>query len=232
MTTAHRATWSAALATDNSNGDILHGGYFIGGAHNYQMSLRDLPSHLQMKYRHTKPQIVNPDALDKKVSDPKKQESPESSHDIEEKEKLKLPDSVPDTKEEEKETNDADHNDEDNFDEFDDSDESSEKGEDSDSDEDSYDLLAAEKERIKKERELEKKLREEEERKIAENSFKKDILAEQSLFSNNGQGSIKRDWTEESVFHNQATLNKPKKRFINDTIRNDFHRAFMDKYFH
>ena len=89
---------------------------------------------------------MNPDALDKKVSDPsmlflmtiftvlsEKQESPEPSHDIEEKEKLKLPDSVPDTKEEEEETNDADHNDEDNFDEFDDSDESSEKGEDSDS---------------------------------------------------------------------------------------------------
>ena len=43
--------------------------------------------------------------------------------------------------------------------------------------------------------------------------------------------SLKKRWHEETVFKNQAkNLPKVKKRFINDTVRSDFHRKFMSKY--
>ena len=43
--------------------------------------------------------------------------------------------------------------------------------------------------------------------------------------------SLKRRWNEETVFRNQAkNIPKQKKRFINDTVRSDFHRKFMSKY--
>jgi protein CWC15 len=38
-------------------------------------------------------------------------------------------------------------------------------------------------------------------------------------------------WDDDVVFKNQARGEpKPAKRFINDTIRNDFHRKFLNKY--
>lgn len=43
--------------------------------------------------------------------------------------------------------------------------------------------------------------------------------------------SIKKRWYDDSVFKNQTKGEaKVQKRFINDTIRNDFHRKFMAKY--
>lgn len=57
-----------------------------------------------------------------------------------------------------------------------------------------------------------------------------------SLFSLQGQSAdgsfaIKRSWDDDVVFRNQ-TRGEPKaqKRFINDTIRSDFHRRFLEKY--
>ena len=43
---------------------------------------------------------------------------------------------------------------------------------------------------------------------------------------------MKRRWTEDTVFKNQArVLPKDKStKFINDTIRSDFHRKFLAKY--
>ncbi|CAL5390237.1 unnamed protein product [Camellia sinensis] len=56
-----------------------------------------------------------------------------------------------------------------------------------------------------------------------------------------GDGSIKKEraeekhhnnwWDDDVVFKNQARgESKAPKRFINDTIRNDFHRKFLHKY--
>ncbi|CAG8461687.1 24341_t:CDS:2 [Dentiscutata erythropus] len=44
--------------------------------------------------------------------------------------------------------------------------------------------------------------------------------------------SVKRRWDDDVIFKNQArgVDDKPKKRFINDTLRSDFHRKFMNKY--
>ena len=46
--------------------------------------------------------------------------------------------------------------------------------------------------------------------------------------------SLKRKWHEETVFKNQARNDKKedKRRFINDTVRSDFHRKFLSKYVH
>lgn len=42
--------------------------------------------------------------------------------------------------------------------------------------------------------------------------------------------SLKRKWYDDTVFKNQAKKEKkPVKRFINDTVRSDFHRKFMYK---
>ena len=42
---------------------------------------------------------------------------------------------------------------------------------------------------------------------------------------------MQRRWHEDTVFKNQArTARKEKKRFINDTVRSDFHRKFLNKY--
>ncbi len=43
--------------------------------------------------------------------------------------------------------------------------------------------------------------------------------------------AVKRRWDEDVVFKNQARSEpKQQKRFINDTIRSDFHRRFLERY--
>lgn len=42
---------------------------------------------------------------------------------------------------------------------------------------------------------------------------------------------VKRRWDDDVVFKNQSRGEpKAQKRFINDTIRNDFHRKFLTRY--
>jgi len=44
-------------------------------------------------------------------------------------------------------------------------------------------------------------------------------------------GAVRRRWDEDVVFRNQAsTAPRPGKRYVNDTIRNDFHKRFMRRY--
>merc|ERR1712228_158318 len=92
------------------------------------------------------------------------------------------------------------------FDDSDDSVSSSEEDEDSDLDSDDEEkALMAELAAIKKEKAMQKKKK-------------------------NGSFNLKRSWTEDTVFKNQGNEPKKKKRFINDTIRSDFHRKFMHRY--
>jgi protein CWC15 len=53
-----------------------------------------------------------------------------------------------------------------------------------------------------------------------------------NLDSSDGpSASIKRKWNDDVVFRNQAR-GEPEvnKRFINDAVRSDFHRAFLKRY--
>jgi len=47
----------------------------------------------------------------------------------------------------------------------------------------------------------------------------------------NKDSTVKRKWNDDVVFRNQTKGEQEvKKRFINDTIRNDFHKSFLKKY--
>ena len=48
MTTAHRPTLKAAVAT---SGGVLQGGYFAGGQVSRQTAVRDAPQQLKLKLR-------------------------------------------------------------------------------------------------------------------------------------------------------------------------------------
>ena len=60
-----------------------------------------------------------------------------------------------------------------------------------------------------------------------------DDLTSVYLSEQNSNYSLKKRWYEETVFKNQARSSQQiKKRFINDTVRSDFHKKFMNKYIH
>eukprot|EP00941_MAST-03F_sp_MAST-3F-sp1_P005899 g5899.t1 len=105
---------------------------------------------------------------------------------------------------------------------------SSSDSEDDDSDEDSSEddelALLQELEKIKKERA--EKMKKEKEEIIGGNP----LLDPSELHS--GQSAIvSRRWDDDVVFKNQAKKEKKtERRFVNDTIRNDFHRKFLSKY--
>lgn len=97
------------------------------------------------------------------------------------------------------------------------------------SEEDEEAELLRELERIKRERE--------EERSAAEAAKRQKTLSANPLMlhlskSGDQPTTPRRRWDEDVVFKNQARDldERPKKRFINDTIRSDFHRKFLDKY--
>jgi protein CWC15 len=116
----------------------------------------------------------------------------------------------------------------------DDSDSDDAKSENDSDDEDEDDTLAllAELENIKKER-AEEKLKQERQQKEEELKVKEAELLRGNPLLNNPVAtfSVKRRWDDDVVFKNQARGEaKTAKRFINDTIRSDFHRKFLHKY--
>ncbi|CAG0918682.1 unnamed protein product [Notodromas monacha] len=113
--------------------------------------------------------------------------------------------------------------------------------EDSDADSDDEAELMAELQRIKKERandiarkEIEKK--QEEGRIRTENILSGNPLLQERMALAAGTGKadfrVRRRWDDDVVFKNCARgqLDNPTNRFINDSLRSDFHRKFMEKY--
>ncbi|KAK6154494.1 hypothetical protein DH2020_008742 [Rehmannia glutinosa] len=100
-----------------------------------------------------------------------------------------------------------------------------------DDDGDDEEALLAELERLRKEK-AEQKEREEREKQEEELKAKEEqLLRGNPLLNNPTSFSVKRRWDDDVVFKNQARgETKTRKRFINDTIRNDFHRKFLQKY--
>lgn len=112
--------------------------------------------------------------------------------------------------------------------------EESSDDDDSDDDEDDAEALMAEIERIRKERAEEKlrkeRLQQEEELKAKEAELLRGNPLLNSINANTSF-NVKRRWDDDVVFKNQTRgETKAPKRFINDTIRNDFHRKFLQKY--
>jgi len=193
MTTAHRATWHAALHEASDKGNWK-------GARSAQMPARDMPNHLKMKYR-------SGDQLPPKI-----EPRPEL-----------LATTEPDADEVRRKYDDADDADSDDDDESDEED-----SEDSDDDDDEL-AVARELEKIKREREEER--RRLEAQSLADAKAARDSAALTANPLLNGTAAVKREWNDDVVFKNQARDDKTtKKRFINDTIRNDFHKRFLQKY--
>mmetsp|Transcript_27080 Transcript_27080/g.42500 ORF Transcript_27080/g.42500 Transcript_27080/m.42500 type:complete len:241 (-) Transcript_27080:81-803(-) len=112
----------------------------------------------------------------------------------------------------------------------DDSDLDSSSDEDDDDDEDEEAALAAELEKIRREREEARLRKEKEEAEQARKEKEAEALAANPLH-NVGSAQVKRRWNDDVVFKNQArTEPERKKKFVNDTIRNEFHRRFLQKY--
>ncbi|CAL0312319.1 unnamed protein product [Lupinus luteus] len=108
---------------------------------------------------------------------------------------------------------------------------SDDESDDDDSDDDDTEALLAELEQIKKER-AEEKMRKERQEQEEELKVKEaELLKGNPLLNNPTSFNVKRRWDDDVVFKNQARgENKVAKRFINDTIRNDFHRKFLHRY--
>ena len=124
-----------------------------------------------------------------------------------------------------------------------DSDASDSDDDDSDDDDsdDEEDLLQAELAKIRAERERAKEKAEEEARLEEQSKMEEAALIGNPLLNVNassldgigaGGGKMKRKWNDDVVFRNQAKgePEQNKKRFINDTIRNDFHKRFLNKF--
>lgn len=127
-------------------------------------------------------------------------------------------------------------------------DEDSEEEDDDDSDEDEAELLA-ELERIRKEREFARAKKQSEDQERLEREETEKAAVENPLLSNlntfNDEISetasvatgsvpafaVRRRWDDDVVFRNQSRgERKQAPRFLNDTIRNDFHKRFMKQY--
>lgn len=97
------------------------------------------------------------------------------------------------------------------------------------SDEDEEAELMRELERIKRERaKAEAAKRASEQQRILTNNPLLSLVPP----SPNDEFVVKRHWDDDVVFKNQSKGidERPKKRFINDTTRSDFHRKFLDRY--
>ena len=103
---------------------------------------------------------------------------------------------------------------------------------DSDDEDDDEAELEAELAKIRAEREALKQKEKEEAAAKEEQQLEEATLIGNPLLASDGvSGNLKRKWNDDVVFRNQAKGEpEVKKRFINDTIRNDFHKRFLNKF--
>lgn len=246
MTTAHRPTWKPAVGRSST--------WSAGGAVSTQTSARDAPAHMSLKYRSSddsdkqaalkeslkaladaeEASSVTTGLLLKRSFDPEEEERVtrrllKSSADVDESEiKKKYDDSDVDdgggSSSESESDLDADDDDPDGHNNNSDSDL------DDSSDEDEEAALQAELEKIRAERQ-EAKRKSEAEAAQAEHEIEEEAALLGNPLLNADMKKKKRGWNDDIVFRNQAKDEPvPKKRFINDTVRSDFHRRFLKKF--
>jgi len=111
-------------------------------------------------------------------------------------------------------------------------DDDDDESEESDDDDDDTAELLAELQRIKKERAIEE-LKKEKERKEEEERIRmENIMTSNPLLNPSNNFRVKRRWDDDVVFKNCAKGEDDKKgqHFINDMLRSEFHKKFMEKY--
>ena len=248
MTTAGRPTFDPARGGGQRGEKSL-------SALSKQYSSRDLPAHTKLKYRQSgqgtsdenrgrdfrkeleeRERIAYPDRKPRPGSSSVASSSCESTA-----KKLALPQPPPSASELEADDRDSDIND------------SGGGSSDSDSEDETAELLA-ELKRIKQER-AEEEAKKEADRKAAEEKIRmQNIMSGNPLLSTpaaaaaapdtpsvsgaSGSSSnktdfrVKRRWDDDVVFKNCARSepDRSKVTFVNDTLRSEFHKKFMDKY--
>ncbi|CAM9497365.1 unnamed protein product [Choristocarpus tenellus] len=232
MTTAHRPTWAAAQAAASDLGN-----WSTGGQASRALSAKDLPGQTSLKVRKlgqnseadlrwrdiraTADENERRAREEKALSKGRRYDEGVGRNDRDRLQLLL------------KEQGEVDLDKVRKYDDADDADsgddlDSSDSDDDSDDDEEA---LEKELEKIRKEREDARKLKEQEEA-IAEEKRKQEAaMTGNALLTHNTSSQVKRRWNDDVVFKGQArTEPEQKKRFVNDTIRNDFHRRFLTKY--
>lgn len=250
MTTAHRPTWKAAV------GKASEGGWSAGGSGSAGLSVLDMPAHTKLKFRTGSQVVDRQKALKESLLKLEKAEKeaskrllqrPAVDEEVENEGRLKLLKQTAEVDEvaiqskyDDADASSASDEDGDGWSEAenDDLDASSSDEDDSDDDdsddEDDEAALQAELAKIRAEREAAKRKKEEEEAAEDEKQLEEAALLGNPLLStadSSGGGRLKRRWNEDVVFRNQAKGEPEiKKRFINDTVRNDFHKRFLNKF--
>jgi protein CWC15 len=148
--------------------------------------------------------------------------------------KAKYDDSDIEDEEEDDDDEKDNKKDESDLDDDDDDDDGDGGSDDDDDDDDDEAALQAELAKIRAEREAAKQKAEAEE--TAEQEEAAAVLGNPLLSKGaaTASGKLKRRWNDDVVFRNQAakvgTTSAPLKRFNNDTVRNDFHKRFLNKF--
>jgi protein CWC15 len=214
MTTAARPTFEPARGGQGRGENDL-------SALSVQYSSRDLPSHTKLKYREpgqgTTEEHQKVDFA--KVLEEKEKGGPTKSIGNEPPVKKIRPEHVPIATLDVDDPLDLDASDDD------------------DSEDDAEELML-ELQKIKKERMAEEARMEADKREAEEQIRIQNILQGNPLLSYGGGPTapkvcqkVKRRWNDDVVFKNCARTEPEKNTtFINDCIRSDFHRKFMDKY--
>eukprot|EP01120_Amphizonella_sp_Union-15-10_P004180 TRINITY_DN14812_c0_g1_i1.p1 TRINITY_DN14812_c0_g1~~TRINITY_DN14812_c0_g1_i1.p1 ORF type:complete len:234 (+),score=67.13 TRINITY_DN14812_c0_g1_i1:54-755(+) len=231
MTTAHKPTWNPARGHDDRGGRL--------NVPSQQYSSRDLPGHTKLKYRkpgqNTAEEISQRNlkeeleererrSLQKKNKQISTEEKPMIEAPPEESSRKRKHDQIQEPPLKVTKDQDPDADDEDSG--------NSSTSDNSDDDEDTAELMR-ELEKIKKERELESSKKEQELQQRDLDARSKSILTGNPLLNQQIDAfTVKKKWYDDVVFKNQSRgePKQKKPRFINDTIRNDFHRRFLNKY--
>ncbi|KAM3147262.1 hypothetical protein pb186bvf_000513 [Paramecium bursaria] len=108
--------------------------------------------------------------------------------------------------------------------------ESDEDSSDKSNSDDDEEALMREYEKVKKQRELEDKKKHALKQEEIDRTKEEQLLKGNPLIAGEDY-TLKKKWYEDTIFRNQARLEvKEKQRFINDAVRSDFHRKFLNKY--
>jgi len=218
MTTAARPTYAPARGgTGKGEGDL--------SVLSKQYSSRDLPSHTKLKLRQTGQDSVE----EVRSRDFRKELEDRERHSFREKNKEKSSKLYGESSSKKSRIEMLSASNLDVDDPIDDADDND--LDDSDDEDETADLLA-ELQRIKRERAEEQARKESEKRAEEERIRSENIMAGNPLLNAATGHKVKRRWDDDVVFKNCAKdeeKDKPR-AFINDTIRSDFHKRFMEKY--
>jgi len=215
MTTAHKPTWHPAVGGGAQGGYRYH-------APRMQYAARDMAAHTKLKIRQVgqaAPDEVEARDLKAELKD---REEKHQKKILEEKARKGLlpPEKMSDTSKMLKSID---------FSKFDDSDDSDSESDKSDDAAEEAELMK-ELERVRKEREEDKRRKQEEAEAEQALQQNEEFLKGNPLL-NSATFTVKRRWDEDVPFKNQSRgEQKVQKKFINDTIRSQFHRSFLKKY--